>query len=62
MMIIIIAIDLVEVKPFKVKTLTLLLLGANLPCMAITGWTFFKQEQRRGYQLWASSSCTSGAE
>jgi hypothetical protein len=27
-----------------------------------TGGIIPKQEQRRGYQLWATSSCTSGAE
>ena len=29
---------------------------------AATGGILFKHEQQRGYQLWASSSCTSGAE
>jgi len=27
-----------------------------------TGWTRFKQDQRRGYQLWATSSCSSGTD
>jgi hypothetical protein len=27
-----------------------------------TGWTRFKQDQRRGYRLLATSSCTSGTE
>jgi hypothetical protein len=27
-----------------------------------TGWTRSKQEQWRWYQLWATSSCTSGTE
>jgi hypothetical protein len=27
-----------------------------------TGWTRSKQDQRRGYHFWATSSCTSGAE
>jgi hypothetical protein len=26
------------------------------------GWNRSKQDQRRGYQLWATSSCTSGTE
>jgi hypothetical protein len=25
-------------------------------------WTRFKQDQRRGYKLWTTSSCTSGTE
>jgi len=27
-----------------------------------TGWTRSKQDQRRGYQLWATSLCCSGTE
>jgi hypothetical protein len=36
MMIIFIAIGLVELQPFRVKPLAWFLLGANLPCTAVS--------------------------
>jgi len=30
--------------------------------VTVTGWTPAKQYQRRRYQLWATSSCSSGTD
>ena len=54
-------------EPRKVRTLDQFTSSRNLhfegvKSLSNTGWTRSKQDQRRGYQLWATSSCTSGTE
>jgi hypothetical protein len=37
-------------------------LGSDVAMLSCTGGILSKQDPRRGYHLWATSSCTSGTE
>jgi hypothetical protein len=51
-----------KILPVKNERFRPIIIVGECGVSPTTGWTRFKQEQRRGYQLWATSSCTSGTE
>jgi hypothetical protein len=46
----------------KLKEISDMIFGAATPPPGAKELTRPNQDQRRGYQLWATSSCTSGTE